>query len=338
MKILVVKISAIGDVIMATTMLEAIQNKYGDSDITWICGKNVFPILSKYSIQHLIPINETKVLMGSTVEKIFGVLSLWKQIAGKSYDLLIIAHSDYRYSLLTLPVIAKKRVCFNEVDGRKIPIPGRYHGNEYARLITNDENASMKQWYPLEIPNLNKSIIKNFIGKSRPIIVLAPGGAKNVMRDDILRRWPIEYYVKLAGKLIQTGYTVAITGAFSDKWIEPYFAKLDIISFVGKTNLMETLNIFEQVNMVITHDSGPLHLAILVHANVIGIFGPTMPSEKVPVADNIHVLWNTYQLACCPCYDAKKYADCTDNQCLKKITVEDVLRETEKWMHRLNVK
>ena len=310
---------------MATTMLSAIKQKYGECEITWICGNSVYPILRFYPIQHLIPIDESKLLMGSHVEKVMTVLSLWKKLFGKSFDLVITAHSDKRYAALTLPVKAKRKKFFNQWHGRKIPIPGRYHGDEYARLVMDYDNHRMAHWYPMALPNIELSPIKEFCQINKKIIVLAPGGAKNIMRDDFCRRWPIEQYVDLARQLISVGFMVAITGAISDKWVEPYFSNVPIVDFIGKTSLIDTLNIFSQANLVVTHDSGPLHLAILVKATVLGIFGPTMPCEKVPHSSNIHILWNINKLPCCPCYDGKIYAECEYNQCLHEISVANVL-------------
>jgi heptosyltransferase-2 len=145
------------------------------------------------------------------------------------------------------------------------------------------------------------------------------------MRDNVCRRWPIGQYVNLARLLISSGFMVAITGAASDRWVEPYFSKMPIVDFIGKTSLIDTLNIYSQADLVVTHDSGPLHLAILVRSTVLGIFGPTVPCEKIPYSSNIHILWNKNSLPCCPCYDGKNYANCEYNQCLQEITAEYVL-------------
>lgn len=315
---------------MSTTMLAAIKEKYGECEITWVCGKGVYPILRYYPIQNLIPIDESKLLMGSTLVKIRTVLSLWKKLFGESFDLVVTAHSDKKYAVLTLPIRYKKKVFYNQLHGRKIPIPGRYQGDEYARLIMDDDNHAMKHWYPMAIPNIVKVPIEEFDQANKKIVVLAPGGAKNVMRENSCRRWPIEQYVILARKLISIGFMVAITGAESDAWVKSYFSTIPVVDFIGKTSLIDTFNIFSQADLVVTHDSGPLHLAILARATVIGLFGPTMPSVFTPHASNIHIIWNKNNLPCCPCYDGRNYADCEYNQCLHEITVADVLEKIMK--------
>ena len=67
---LIVKIAAIGDVIMAIPMIDAIRKQDAASHITWICGRSVVPLLQKFPIDRLIVVDESKLLSGSKVEKI----------------------------------------------------------------------------------------------------------------------------------------------------------------------------------------------------------------------------------------------------------------------------
>src|SRR5262249_23063517 len=98
-----------------------------------------------------------------------------------------------------------------------------------------------------------------------------------------------------------------------------------VFDLVGKTSLAELLAIYGVSNAVITHDSGPLHLASLSGAPTVALFGPTVPLEKVRPAKHVRVLWGGEDLPCRPCYDGKRYASCADNQCLKQISVAQVI-------------
>lgn len=100
---------------------------------------------------------------------------------------------------------------------------------------------------------------------------MTPGGAKNLLADDFCRRWPINNYVELAIKLINKGYIVVISGAKSDEWILPYFSGLNIVNMVGKTDLNQLLYLFSKSDFVVTHDSGPMHLAGMTKCHLIAI-------------------------------------------------------------------
>jgi heptosyltransferase-2 len=160
-------------------------------------------------------------------------------------------------------------------------------------------------------------------------VALAPGGAKNILRDDALRRWPIGHYVRLAELLLKEGKEVLLTGGPSDDWVRESFKDLKARDLVGRTDLTDLVALYGQCQVVVTHDSGPMHLAALAGTPVVGLFGPTRPDEKVPPDGPIHVLWGGEHLTCRPCYDGKNYADCLNNECMKSIGPERVLQEVQ---------
>jgi ADP-heptose:LPS heptosyltransferase len=331
MNILIVKIAAIGDVIMSLTMLTAIREKYPNAHITWICGKGVSLLLKQFSIDEIIEVDEKKLLAGSLLEKAGEILSLWSHICFKGYELKVIAHGDKRYRILALPVRCAHATGFGKIKGKVCPIPGRYHGDEYARLITGVEDDSIRSF---ELPKFQLTdSVAALRTKYIKVIALAPGGAKNILRDDGCRRWPINSYVQLASMLLENGCEVVLTGAKSDSWIEPYFKGLNIENKIGKTNLLELAVLYRNVSCVVTHDSGPMHVAILARAKVVAIFGPTNPSEKVKNNSYTRIIYNTAALPCCPCYDGKYYAPCAENACMTGISVKKVFSEIQKLMN-----
>jgi len=163
-----------------------------------------------------------------------------------------------------------------------------------------------------------------------PIVALAPGGAKNILADDALRRWPIESYASLAKKLSALPIQLVLTGGASDEWIRKYFADIPHVDLIGKLDLLQLASLFKECRLLITHDSGPLHLSKLAACPAIGLFGPTMPAEKVGANEKIKVLWGGERLACRPCYDGKTYAPCKNNLCLASISPEKVFEEAER--------
>lgn len=321
-KYLIIKIAAIGDVIMAIPMVQKIREREPDADITWVCGKAVYPILQEFPIDHFIVVDEKHLLRGNKMEKIKVVLDLWKQIAFRHYDVIALGHASRRYKILTLLTRSEVFHAFSHVMGRIWPIPGRHHTDEYVRLVVNDFKKPVQSAIFPAI-NLSKKL-EDKLSNSKKIIALAPGGARNLLADDGIRRWPIEHYAELAKQLVADNYQVVITGAPSDQWILPYFDDIDIVDFVGKTNLLQLIAVFQRVDAIVTHDSGPLHLAGMTKTPLVALFGPTNPYEKVPQRDNVKIVWNHQKYACCPCYDGKYYAKCSHNDCLADIKTEEV--------------
>ena len=147
-KILIVKLSAIGDVVMALPMIEAAKKKYGEKvEITWVCGKTASPIIKTFFKEvKLFEVDEKKLLKGSLLEKVIEGIKLWLKIAFRKFDLVATAHSDFRYRLLTLPVISKIKRHWGMTNGRKHPVPGRYHGTEAVWLINGDDDCKLKEY------------------------------------------------------------------------------------------------------------------------------------------------------------------------------------------------
>lgn len=153
-------------------------------------------------------------------------------------------------------------------------------------------------------------------------LVMAPGGAKNLLRDDALRRYPIEHYVTLARMALDRGKEVTLMGAPSDEWIRPHFDGLPVRFELGTLPLEEIPLWLRQFERLITHDSGPMHLGFMSGIPVTALFGPTRADEKVPrnyAANGSIVIQGGRELSCAPCYDGRNYADCDHQRCLKEV-------------------
>lgn len=325
---LIIKIAAIGDVIMAMPMIREIRKREPDAYITWVCGKSVAGLLRPLPVDELIVIDEKKLLRGGKLEKLQEVFLLWKKLKGRAYDVVAIGHADKRYRLLTKPVRAGRIAAFAHQIGEMCPIPGRHHTDEYIRLIYPDMEKT-KTIPPIHLDFPLRAKFEDVLHERNRKIVLLPGGAKNLLADDFCRRWPIEHYVELAKLLIKDGWQVILCGADSDRWVEKYFQGVSVVSWIGQTSLQDMIAVFNHVDMVVTHDSGPMHLAGAASCRVIALFGPTNPHEKIPRRAGVQYLWHAAALTCCPCYDGKTYQRCSDNICLKSISPECVYRRVK---------
>jgi ADP-heptose:LPS heptosyltransferase len=316
MRILIVKIGAIGDVVMSLPLLSSLRKQYPNATITWVCGKRVAPLLeATKKVDRIVLINETKLLKGSFFEKLLSVVFLWWQIGCRTYDLSLRLHADIRYKAIDWPIFCKNRKSWSK---HSHPVPGSYHALECLALHQNDPNAKKYEFPSLHLPS------SNFMAD----VLIAPGGAKNVLADDFLRRWPIEHYVELIRRLKKHSLKIAVIGSKEDEWVFPYLQGLSIENWMGKFSLLELIACMKNSRLLITHDSGPLHLAKLVQCPTVALFGPTNPLEKVGSSELVKVFWGGAHLACRPCYNGKTFARCTDNLCLSSIAPETIYQES----------
>jgi len=322
MKILIVKIAAIGDVVMSLPLLSAIRDAHPNAHITWIAGSQVASLLNATrQIDKLIEVDESSLYKGGLSGRLSAMGGIWRRIGGRSYDLCLTCHPDPRYRWISFPAFCKSRRALKRAKGRVNPVPGRYHGEEYVRLFSGNDGASRP---PIRFPEIALPESRFQMNESAPIVAIAPGGAKNILADDALRRWPIESYAALAKKLSRPPLRLALTGSASDNWVKNHFNGTDTIDLIGKLDLLDFIAFLKKCSLFITHDSGPLHLAKLAGCPTIALFGPTMPSEKVGLGENIRVLWGGESLSCRPCYDGKTYAKCGNNLCLRFLSPEKV--------------
>jgi len=160
------------------------------------------------------------------------------------------------------------------------------------------------------------------------VIGLAPGGARNVLADDALRRWPIRRYRELVRRLRIDGHRVVIVGGSGDGWVRDEIGAVDgVVDAVGRTTLTELVGVLGACDVVVTHDSGPMHLALAAGTPLVALFGPTNPAERIPrAAEAVTVLHGGAELPCRPCYDGRTYAACDTRECLHQIEVDGVHR------------
>jgi heptosyltransferase-2 len=323
MRILILKFGAIGDVIMAIPA--AHQLHLQGTQIDWVCGAAVLPVLQLYPWINPILIDDRALITGSAPAKLAVIGKLWRTLLGRTYDLIATLYYDARYRVLTLPIRARRKLLLSHTDRALRLLPGRHHTDEFARILLGwpDEHRPLPL-APVAPPSLPQSPLPR-TAKAR--VILAPAGAKNMLADDILRRWQPEHYVALTRLLLKQGVEVVLIGGPGDAWIQPHFAELAVTDLIGKLALPHTLALLDAADVLVTHDTGPLHLAGITRVGIVTLFGPTDPHGRLPQRPGTLALWGGEGFACRPCYDSHTFAPCPANDCMAQITPAMVLQE-----------
>jgi heptosyltransferase-2 len=320
---LIVRLAALGDVARATSLVQRIRTEHPASRITWVVGTEALPLIQLVpGISRVVAVDERRIFTGNRFQQVAETFRLWLRLLGRRFDRTILGHPDERFRWLLLGVRAG--------DVRVLPEPARgsrqYIGDEFAQLLGD------RPVRPGEFPlaDLRESVEAIALPHGAhlgddPTVLLVPGGARNVARDDPLRRWPLERYVELARTLIANGHRVILIGGASDAWVREAFDGTGAEDFIGALTIPQLLRVMHEADAVVSHDTGPIHLAQLVRARVIALFGPTVPERVAGRSDNVVSLWGGAHLACRPCYDGRSYAPCTRNLCMEDISVRQVL-------------
>ena len=329
-RILIFKLGAIGDCVMTLLGVHRALHQNPNLKVTWVVDPGFVPVIQSLSLPaaiHVIEVSWASFLgKNGLLNQLRTWMRLWVQLARSSlreqFDLVLVAYRARIYEWLLRPWVRTRLFKTFRRDLK----PGEHHGEPIARMLHSDSESN---WF-LETKKIDLTFsqeTKNKFDLKPKTVILAPGGAQNLLADDWLRRWPVESYSELARKLIAHGYQVVLVGGSSDAWVMPYFKDLNVHSLLGKTNLVELIWVMKQADCVVTHDSGPMHLAILSETPFLALFGPTESKEKLPAFLHSSTVIENSQTPCRPCYDGKQYAPCLTRACLARIQVEEVFRK-----------
>jgi heptosyltransferase II len=325
-RVLIVKFGAIGDVIMALPAVHALYLK--GAEIEWVCGSAVAPLLACYPWIRLIVADDRAILQGTPGQRLGALIKLWRMIGRCKYDHCVTLYYDTRYKFLTLPVRARRKVMLSWIERERRLLPTRSHYDEYARILLNEKDTYRPESVvPIRPEHLPPCPLPK---RERAVrIGIAPGGASNMLRQQTLRRWPVAGYAELTRELLGRGYEVVLLGGQDDAWVRSEFQGLEVIDAIGRLSLPEVVSACDTCDVVVSHDTGPMHLAGLSYALLVGLFGPTDPGSFLPRREGVRGIWGGEGFACRPCYDGRNFAPCLDNGCMQQITTSMVIRQID---------
>ncbi len=365
-KVLLVKFGAIGDALMLLPAAHLLHQ--AGSEIHWLCGPAVAPLLDLYPWIHLHIADDRSLLRASLPARARAFAKLWRHLLPHRFDLVATLYYDPRYRLLTLPVRARRRLQLSRSDRRLQLIPDRHHTDEFARILlgwpdtcrdTSLPPLAPKRLPPAPLPSRSTTAE----GTPRTRIALIPGGASNMLRQQTLRRWPAEHYAAVAQNLLARDFEVLLLGGPDDTWVRPHFSGLTLppktarhpdselaegegprhfapaelqsaspghlLDAIGTLSLPEVIAACNTCAAVVSHDTGPMHLAGLSTASILALFGPTSPGSFLPRRPGVRAIHGGEGFACRPCYDGRDFAPCADNGCMRQITPAMVLGELD---------
>ena len=152
--------------------------------------------------------------------------------------------------------------------------------------------------------------------RDRPIVMLCPGadygGAK---------RWPIRHFEDLARRCVEAGANVCIVGGKQDaKLGEALAAAAPAVNLAGRTSLLDAVDLLSAASVVVSNDSGLMHVAAAVDVPVVGVYGSTSPTYTPPLSPRATVVES--ELPCRPCF--RRECPFGHRNCLRGISAVQV--------------
>lgn len=157
------------------------------------------------------------------------------------------------------------------------------------------------------------------LGGDGPVVGLAPGAAFGPAK-----RWPLDRWATLATALVERGYRVWVFGAEGESGDGEAIARAGgqgATSLCGRTTLADVVDLMGRCEVVVSNDSGLMHVAAASGPRVVALFGSTSPENTPPLDRNATVIWR--RLECSPCY--QRECPLGHLRCLTEIEVDAVV-------------
>lgn len=352
-RILVVRLDLIGDLVLSMVIVRALKRTYPSAEIDLISvPASARVIEGDPDVAHLLGYDPNiwrrpKALLQKKNWRELN--ALLKTLHEREYDLAISVFGKWAGVLAALSA-ARRTLGFGKesfpglmtdtVAGKHWTPGEKKHEVDYCLELARAAGAVVEaeDRYPrLTIPAQVMSEVEELltaigVEPDRPLIachVSANNGQS--------KRWPVPYWAALLDRLMSEEHAqVVLTGAPNDlPLIEKITRRMHAqpLNLAGKTSLIQLAALLKRADLLISGDSGPMHMASAVETPVIAIHGPTDPALSGPVSHKATVLRS--DIWCSPCYQAKETADCRffTTQCMKDIVPERVFAVAHEKLH-----
>jgi lipopolysaccharide heptosyltransferase I len=364
-RILLIKPSAVGDVIHALPVLAKLRARYPNAHIDWLLTPAIAELVGRHPALSGVVLFDRRrdEPLWRNWTAAAGLVGLFQSLREPRYDLVLDLHGQFRSAALTLATGAAVRIGFDRPrkasrGPRTLPESAYRHGWTGAR-----EGAWLAYTHRIRLPVTDTHAVDRYLllgpmlgfddgppefrvpfsvdaEKSidqlltanrlldRPLAVVVPGTLWET------KHWHAEGFGNVARHLMQTGRAVVLAGANAERVRCREVASLapGTCDLSGRTTLSELTALIRRASICVTNDSGSMHLTAALGRPVVSIFGPTDPVWIGPYGQPGSVV--RADLPCSPCYLRRLRRCPHDHACMTQITAEQVIDRIESVLRR----
>jgi heptosyltransferase-2/heptosyltransferase-3 len=340
-RIIVVDLMYLGDLLFAHPFFEQLRKLFPDARIDLAANNNFAEIMRiNPNIDHVYNYNKNWTAARS--------YKFSKKLKINNYHLGLNLQGNWRTAILLKLISPQLSIGFGG-KGRGIFLDHEIEREEnhqhmvgfyldFLKKTTEIDDLKLNQLNDQSdnLPELNlsdsqfaKGVKKiESIGLEQDFITLNTGGSWET------KRWPAEYFAKLADNLIAGGEKVLFVGGPSDN--ERVKHVLDMIdadnrentfNLSGKTTLIELAAVLKKSKLMISGDTGPVHVAAAVGTNTAAIFGPSDEEKYAPKGKGINILIKNVDLDCRPCGEHE--CPLEHHLCMRDISPDELITKLE---------
>jgi heptosyltransferase III len=323
LKFLILKTAAIGDMILVSAMIRELKTRYPEATITLICSKSNSSVVHfMEEVNHVVifemnrPIKSLRAISKLSEHDILLDFSPWDRI-----DAVIAFFSNVKYRI----GFRRKRMYRHYVYDIAVEHLDNVHEIENYRNLLRVMNIKPSGFLPeFCIEKQQKlQIVDDLFSVDCPNIILHPfaGGTKKEFKE-----WPLDHWVQLGQELLKRRCNVYISGGKEDRkkaeFIRNQIDNYHCYVIAGKYSLEETAAIIAKASLLVTVNTGIMHLGAAVGTKIIALHGPTSPERWGPLCNNAVIIKS--KLECAPCLSLGFEYGCRKGGCMRSIAVEEV--------------
>lgn len=308
-KILVVGPAWVGDMMMSHSLYQMLKQQYPQAQIDVIA-----PNWSRALLNRMPEVRQAiEMPLGHGRLGLIERYKIGKQLRAEQYDLAVVLPNSFKSALIPLFAKIKQRrgwkgesryLLLNDLRQDKEDYPMMVQ--RYVALAFQPDNLPTASHLPLPKPYLriepeqvaqtcekfSQSLSNIEELKQRPIIAFCPGAEFGPAK-----RWPHYHYATLAEKLINKGFRIQLFGSAKDQEVGESIRTMlppDLQAYcqnlAGLTTLEEAIDLLSVCQLVVSNDSGLMHIAAALQRPLVALYGPTSPKYTPPLAEKVEIL------------------------------------------------
>jgi heptosyltransferase I len=365
-RILLIKLSAVGDVVQTIPLLNALRRRYPSAQIDWLVTPAIAELLRHNpAISNVIEFTRDDWSRPWTPTPYVNYARLASKLRANMYDLVLDVHGQFRTAVFVLASGAPVRIGFDrprrsvwDASPRRFPKEARKHAWQGAR-----EGSWLAYTHHIPIPTLDIHAVDRYLGVgsmlgleagppdfSFPIPPAASDSVDALLRDRALagaplllmapgtiwetKHWGTDKFAEVARHFLRRGFAVALMGSRRERLLCEDVARLapGAVDIAGETSLTELAALIRRSTISVTNDSGPMHFAVALDRPVVSIFGPTDPIWIGPYGREGAVL--QAGVPCSPCL-LRQLSRCRfGHVCMENVSARAVIERMEDAINR----
>jgi ADP-heptose:LPS heptosyltransferase len=315
--ILIIKPGAVGDLLQMTPVIRALRRYSSAARITMLVGSPLTASLFANNPS----VTETVVFdRNGEHRSASSLIGLWRRLRSRRFDLVLnFQRSNLRTWFLVSAALPCRVLVYHKARNRPVHAVLNYLEALLPLGITPSD-TTLELFLDEASRSFARSLFTTHGLDSAPVVALNPGATHAV------NRWPAKRFVELADLIAaKSRARVIIVGGPDDAALANEIVNLSgsqPLSLAGTTSLLQLGAVLEQCRVLVSGDTGPLHLATAVGTKVIALFGAADPDRTGPVGIG-HQVIRARSVGCVPCR-SRSCSNRNHLECMEMISAQEV--------------